>query len=120
MSDIRRNPLTIIEDDIREFEDDSKWRLSLPARIVLQQGYLSLSTDQIGLVGLTELPQRRLAQQKAFEALRPFLDEIGRKADQFIKERQIERDNATEIGAIFMMQHINVWAIIRDCGCYPQ
>jgi hypothetical protein len=115
-----RTQLQQMEDTIRAFEEDAKWRVSVPARIVLQQGFLSLSTDRIGLIGLEGPVERRFAQREALDGLRPFLDEIGRQADRFVEERGIGRNEAIEIGAIFMMQHINLWAIVKKCGCYPQ
>jgi hypothetical protein len=39
------SPMQLLEDQFRTFETAGEWRLSLPAKVVIQQGFISLNTQ---------------------------------------------------------------------------
>ena len=105
-----------LENKFREFEDQRKWRISLPAQIVIQQTLYSIMTDQLGLGDFTSPAQRHAALMGALEALIPFLNDLSTKAEEAKKAD----DEMRQIGAIFVLQHMKDWAAKFDCKCWPQ
>jgi hypothetical protein len=103
-----------LEDTFRNFEEKGGWRLSLPAKVVIQQGLISLTTDTLGMGDIATVEARYAAVQKALETLPDFLEHLARKAS----ERQ--ESNTNVIGAIFVLQHVEVWAVqMFKCSCWP-
>jgi hypothetical protein len=71
-----------LEDKFREFEAKGGWRLSLPAKVVIQQGLVSLYTDTLGMGEITSQEARGGAFQKALDTLPEFLLDLTKKADE--------------------------------------
>jgi hypothetical protein len=102
-----------LEDKFREFEAKRGWRLSLPAKVVIHQGLISLYTDALGMGEITSQEARSHAFQKALDTLPNFLIDLTHKAEK----HQASKDK--EIGAIFVLQHVKVWAQMFGCSCWP-
>ena len=113
------NKLRAIEHTIQTFEERSKWKVSLPGRVVLQQTFLSFATDRVG-PDFDSQSERRDAQAAAIKALPDFLDHLADEAVDFLKARERAKDETTEIGAIFIVKHLDRWARERKCVCWPQ
>jgi hypothetical protein len=113
-----------LENKIREFEQKCEWRVSLPARIIIQQLFISIFTDHIGLGGFADAAQRRKARNGAIKTLIPFLEDLATKgrplAEEAAKKAGREIGDVREIGAIFMLQNIDVWAAKLGCPCWPR
>jgi len=112
-----------LENKIREFEEKQKWRVSLPARIIIQQSLISIFTDHIGLAEFTASPQQVSAREGAIDTLIPFLEDLATKG-QALAEDAAKRDGRDirelrEIGAIYMLQNIHGWAD-KFCKCWPR
>jgi hypothetical protein len=121
-----------METTIRNFERDTQWRVSLPARVVLQQLFIALRSDQLG----TSLPvdqdrpdgrrraltpdEHQNCQRIMIETLREFLNFLRNEADELLAPRgHVERGELTEIDAIFVVRHIRRWPQIADCLSVP-
>jgi hypothetical protein len=108
---------------LRDFEASSEWRVSLPAQVVIQQTFLSLGTDIIGMGELTNPPGRRFAIDKALETLPSFLNYLAETAAPLAAEaakREGVEQETRNIGAIFVLQHVHTWATMFGCPCWPR
>jgi hypothetical protein len=109
---------------LRHFEAHSEWRLSLPAQVVIQQTFVSLATDIIGMGDLINPPGRRFSVDKALETLPSFLNYLAETAAplaaEAAKREGVEQEETRNIGAIFVLQHVDTWATMFGCGCWPR
>ena len=110
--------LRLVEDKLLDFNRGGLWRLSLPAQIVIQQFFISLATDQVGLIGLREPKMRQSAQQKAQDNLEGFLGYLSEQAEALDKDARSGDEKV--IGAIFAIQKVGGWAEMIGCGCLPR
>ncbi len=136
MSDNARDEAAIshmLEQQVREFESQSGWRVTQGARVVLQALIMSLLTDQIGPVDMPErrglfrvddTGRRRDVAVRAARGVGALLDELRSKAEpvaDFVAfETQRSRRDVQEIGAVFLMQHIAAWSLVANCPSWPQ
>jgi hypothetical protein len=111
---VARNPL---ERHLADFNNNRiEWRLSLSAQNVIRENFVSLATDEIGVRKLTRPEERRLAQQQAIEHLPGFLSALVAKAEGIPPENRSGDEKV--LGAIFVTQHMRLWAI--NCGCWQE
>jgi hypothetical protein len=123
----------MLEQQVREFESQSGWRVTQGARVVLQALIMSLLTDQIGPVDMPErrglfrvddTGRRRDVAVRAARGVGALLDELRSKAEpvaDFVAfETQRSRRDVQEIGAVFLMQHIAAWSLVANCPSWPQ
>jgi len=105
-----------LEDKFREFEARGKWQLSLPAKVVIQQGLVSLTMDTLGMGEIVNMKDRVGVVQKALETLPAFLQHLAEVAEKASEASS----NSKVIGAIFVLQHVDVWATkLFGCTCWP-
>ena len=110
----------LVSERIRDFETNREWRLSLPAQVVIQQTFLSIGADIIGMGEFANLPGRRFAMNKALETLPLFLDHLAEAAAAEVAKREGTGQETRSIGAIFVLQYVNIWATMFGCGCWPR
>jgi hypothetical protein len=119
-----------METAIRRFEKDRNWRVSLPARVLLQQIFIALRSDQLGFIDpdgsspeAARDPQRRAREREAprmmVATLGEFLNSLGDAADALVRQGFVDRDDFTEIDAIFVLRHIRRWPKLVNCLCIP-
>ncbi|HUN41889.1 MAG TPA: hypothetical protein VMU81_16515 [Acetobacteraceae bacterium] len=125
-------PLWQMETSIRQFEADTNWRVSLPARVVLQQLFIALGSDQLA----TSLPvneskpelgrrplepsEHRHCQHMMLQTLGKFLESLAEEANALLAQGgPVRRDDFTEIDAIFLVRHARKWPAIAKCLSIP-
>src|SRR4051812_1872587 len=103
----------MLEEQFHNFERDTDWRISLPARVVIHQGLLAMSTDRLGLFEINE-SQRLRARRNAISALPEFLHYLREQgtpmAYQLENSENAHPDDARILDAIFVMQRLHWWA----------
>lgn len=115
-----RELLFSFENEIRNFEQGSGWRLSTPAKVVLQQAFLSLDTDYLGLAGYTTGESRREMEIRVVKNVGGFLWNLSQKAGSAALDQNLNSDEERLIGAIYIMQHMQNLAMKVNCGCWPR
>jgi hypothetical protein len=63
-----------------KFEGQSEWRLSLPAKVIIQQAVISIEMDNLGMGEYAGEPDRGNAVKIALSKLPDFLDLLKREA----------------------------------------
>ncbi len=111
--------LLALDQKLAEFQQYSGWRLSLPAQIVLQQAFVSLETDHLGLRGYTHADSRKSMQSLVLGNVERFLNEITYKAGEAVKEQNLASKEERLIGAIYVMQNMKMLADMISCECWP-
>jgi hypothetical protein len=96
-----------VDNIIREFEADTRLRVSTPARLVIQQFFISLHTDRAGFIGPENTRQQAI--EMACDSLYGFLESLGKKTPAL-----------GEIGLLLIVQNINNWALEINCPCWPR
>lgn len=118
---IAASPMQALDDQFRAFEAAGEWRLSLPAKVVIQQGFISLNTDTLGMGEITTLEHRRAAIGKARETLPDFLAHLVDVATPLAAQAESRSlQNTKLIGAILVMQHMKTWAQMFECTCWAE
>jgi hypothetical protein len=114
--------MAMVDDIIRTFEAEKKRRVSIPARLVIQQFFLALATDHIGFTQLMSDSERQKAIQTAHDNLRGFLDNLDKKAKALTASPVMGLNTPTkpEIGLLLIVQNINSWALNISCPCWPR
>jgi len=126
------SPFWRMETTIRNFERDTQWRVSLPARVVLQQLFIALSSDQLGN-SLPVDPDRPDRGRRALtpgehqncraimvDTLAEFLNSLCEEADRLLAPGgHVKKDDFTEIDAIFLVRHIRKWPQMAKCLSIP-
>jgi len=102
-----------------QFHQKSGWELSLPARIVLQQAFLSLETDHLGLPGYTQGENRQKILGQVLNSVDEFLMRLTHKASDAVKRQNLTSKEEKLIGAIYVMQNMKVLADLIQCECWP-
>ena len=109
-----------IEEIFRTFEAKGEWRISLPAKVIIQQGFISLFVDTLGMGEIVEPRQRVRAIGKALDTLPTFLDHLVQVAQPLrAKGNENKLPNTNLIGGILVLQYIKVWANQFGCTCWP-
>lgn len=111
--------LLALDKKLLDFQLGSGWRLSLPAKIVLQQAFLSLSTDYLGLKGYTNIQSREYMQVRVLDRVEDFLKDISDQARHAVDDQNLVSDDEKLIGAIYVMQHMKRLADMINCECWP-
>jgi hypothetical protein len=111
--------LLALDEKLFDFDKNSGWRLSLPAKIVLQQAFVSLATDYLGLEGYTNAERRQQMIGRVLEQVQPFLIEIRSKATDAAKAQNLVSSNERLIGAIYIIQNMKRLADLVSCECWP-
>jgi hypothetical protein len=99
----------------KAFEEQSEWRLSLPAKVIIQQAFISIEMDQLGMGEYAGKPDRDKVVQAAFSNLSKFLDHLKKEA----LNRPDDEKSPEVIGGIFVLQHIKEWKTYFSCPCWP-
>jgi hypothetical protein len=97
------------------FEQKTDWRLSLPAKVIIQQGIISIGMDTLGMGDYAQPNARGPAIQVALSKLPTFLDDLKAEAE---KRPNAENDSRI-IGGIFVLQHAKSWKTLFGCACWP-
>jgi hypothetical protein len=98
-----------------DFEKWSGWHLSMPAKHIIYQGFVSIEIDTLGVGEYTSLPARQVAFSKAISLLPEFLKTLLSEAEF----QPIEAKAARTIGGIFVLQHADAWGKLFGCSCWP-
>jgi hypothetical protein len=106
-----------LEKAFSDFETTSGWRLSLPAKVIIQQGFISIHMDTLGMGTYADADPAKRAQaaQAALSKLPAFLDILKTEAE---KQPDSEK-NSMMIGGIFVLQHAKSWKALFGCPCWP-
>jgi hypothetical protein len=97
------------------FEEQSEWRLSLPAKVIIQQAFISIEMDNLGMGEYAGQSNRDQPVKDALSKLSNFLDHLEKEA---VKRPYAEK-SAKVIGGIFVLQHAKVWKTLFNCPCWP-
>jgi hypothetical protein len=95
-----------------DFEKRSGWSLSLPAKVIIQQGFISLRVDTLGLDNYPDPAHRDQAIRTAASKLPEFLDTLKAEAEKRKHDEKV-------IGGVFVLQYAKVWENLVDCSCWP-
>jgi hypothetical protein len=110
----------LLDDQLRMFEASGEWRLSLPAKVTIQQGFISLTVDTLGMGEITQPAQRDAAVGKALETLPGFLRHLVNIAKPLAEDAEKRNlPNTRMIGGILVLQHLKTWASMFGCSCWP-
>ncbi|MEA3146115.1 MAG: hypothetical protein QOI53_1587 [Verrucomicrobiota bacterium] len=104
-----------IDETFRKFEATSDWRLSLPAKVIIQQGFLSMGRDTLGMGDYGQSSKRGELFQVGLANLTAFLLELEAEAS---KRPEAEK-RSKEIGGVFVLQNAKRWQKIFQCKCWP-
>ena len=111
----------LLDDQLRMFEASGEWRLSLPAKVTIQQGFISLTVDTLGMGEITQRAQRDAAAGKALETLPGFLRHLVNVAKPLAEDAERRNlPNTRMIGGILVLQHLKTWASMFGCSCWPE
>jgi hypothetical protein len=97
------------------FEQETDWRLSLPAKVIIQQGFISIEMDRLGMGAYAPASDRALAVRTAMQKLPSFLDALKKEAEN----RPDDEKASKNIGGIFVLQHAKSWRDLFGCPCWP-
>ncbi|QQO23833.1 hypothetical protein JJB98_30130 [Bradyrhizobium diazoefficiens] len=97
------------------FEKQSQWRLSLPAKVIIQQGFISIEMDDLGMGEYAGGRNRDQAIVDALSELPNFLKYLEAMASN----RPNTEQSSKIIGGIFVLQHAKKWKDLFKCPCWP-
>lgn len=100
---------------VSDFEGLSNWRLSLPAKVIIQQAFISIEMDDLGMGDHAGTTDRENAITVALSELPNFLNYLKAEAG---KRPEIEKSPKI-IGGIFVLQHAKQWKVLLSCPCWP-
>ena len=106
-----------VETTIRRIEAETEWRISLPARIVIQQVFVSFATEEGAFEILMTDEVRSQALEIAHEQLANFLRRTVERSQEMAR-----RSNYTgnEVGLPIVISELNVWTGNGSCHCWPR
>jgi hypothetical protein len=109
--------LAAVETTIRNFQEKSGWSLSMPARTVIHQLFISLATDQGGFSVPMPQPSREKALWIAHQELGRFL---GKLVDRSHAQSEESGYEGREIGFPIVVHEMDGWAAQIHCSCWPR
>lgn len=105
------------DDVIDRFERETVWTVSSEARTIIASAMRAIMVDDIGLGARTGQSDRRELQEGAIEKLRKFLDRTASHAE---RQRTRFRNESRVIGGVVVLQNMQAWRSLMDCGCWPR
>jgi hypothetical protein len=107
-----------IESTIQAVETQTNWRISLPARIVIQQLFVSLATDSGGFEVSMTPTVRQTALSTANGALHDFIKQCVTKSQELASQSGYA---GKEVGLPVVIREVNNWATTHaTCSCWPK
>jgi hypothetical protein len=107
--------LSQARNEIRAFQAETKWYLSASARSILEDALLAILTD--------DLPSRErrgapAASSLAIDAVQELPKFLYVLLEQATRDPDMRRHK--QIGAIFLLSHLNRFSLLKNCTCWPE
>lgn len=106
-----------VDDVIDRFQRDTSWTVSAEARTIIASAMRAIMVDDIGLGDCTDPSNRRELHDGAMRNLRSFLDRTAGHAEL---QRARFRNDSRVIGGVVVLQNMQAWRSLMDCGCWPR
>ena len=87
----------------------------MPVKVIIQQGFLSIEMDTLGMGEYADPTHRPAAIQTALGKLKAFLDALELEA----AKRPDTEKKSNVIGGVFVLQHAKLWKALFNCPCWP-